>query len=319
MSEPTRSIVLGIAGLRGDDPRAGPSRTDPALASAATLARSAGATLHVVHAYELPAPALAGLTLPLPADARRRYTAGITERVRAQAAEWPQVDVRCHVVEGSAADAICDTAARLHAGLIVVGATRRGRMWRGLIGSTAEGVVRESTVPVLVLHQPLALPIRRVLLTTDLSDENEEQLERGVATVGALSKLRPELRLLLVVASDPLVPPPWDEALAMRGAEPAVRRLGGRFGAAVEASVRSGEVSLEIVREADEWKADLLVLGTHGRSGFRRLWLGGTAASALRAAQCNVLMVPAACAESDDPALLVEAGHVGAQTSALVR
>ena len=154
MSEPIRSIVLGVAALARDDPSTGPARADPALASAVALARAAGATLHVVHAYELPAPALAGLALPLPADARRRYAAGITERVRAQAAQWPDVDLRCHVMEGSAADAICETAKRLHAGLVVVGATRRGRMWRGLVGSTAEGVVRAATVPVLVLHQP---------------------------------------------------------------------------------------------------------------------------------------------------------------------
>ena len=316
MPEPIRSIVLGVAALRGNDPFTGPSRPDPALASAAMLARSAGATLHVVHAYELPVPVLAGLALPLTADARRRYAAGITERVRAQAAEWPDVDVRCHVMEGSPADAICSTAARLRAGLIVVGATRRGRMWRGLTGSTAEGVVREATVPVLVLHQPLALPIRRVLLTTDLSGESEALLERGVATVGALSQPRPELRLLLVVASDPLVPPPCEEALAQRAAEHAVRRLGGRFGAGVEASVRGGEVPLEIAREADEWRADVLVLGTHGRSGFRRLWLGGTAASALRAVPCNVLMVPAA-ALPEDAALPAAAGHAGAEAPAL--
>jgi nucleotide-binding universal stress UspA family protein len=317
MYEPIRSIVVGVAAPGGDDPSAGSSRPDPALASAAALARSAGATLHVVHAYELPAPALAGLTLPLPPDARRRYAAAITERVRAQAAGWPGVDVRCHVVEGSAAEAICDTAARLHAALVVVGATRRGRVWRGLTGSTAEGVVRAATVPVLVLRQPLALPIRRVLLTTDLSDESEALLERGVAAAGALAELQPELRLLLVVASDPLVPPPWEEALALRGAEHAVRRLGGRIGVAVEASVRGGEVSLEIVREADEWKADLLVLGTHGRSGFRRLWLGGTAASALRGAPCNVLMVPAAPARLESPALDADAGHAAGRASLL--
>jgi nucleotide-binding universal stress UspA family protein len=63
-----------------------------------------------------------------------------------------------------------------------------------------------------------------------------------------------------------------------------------------------GNTALEIAREADEWKADLLVLGTHGRSGFRQLWLGGTAISALRAAACNVLMVPpAAPARRDEP------------------
>lgn len=307
MSRPIRSIVVGVAALTGDEPGSGPAGMDPALASAAVLARAAGATLHLVHAYELPAPALAGLTAPLSHDARREYAARLTERIRAQAAEWRGLDVRCHAVEGSPAHAICDVAARVHAGLVVVGATRRGRVWRGLVGSTADGVIRSASVPVLVLHERLALPIHRVLLSTDLSDQSEALLSRGMETVDALCDPPPELRLLLVVSSDPLVPPPYAEKVAARGAEPAVRRLGARLAGTVEASVRVGEASLEITREAAEWKADLLVLGNHGRSGFRRWWLGGTAASALRGATCNVLMVPADALRGDAPDPLADA------------
>jgi nucleotide-binding universal stress UspA family protein len=152
-----------------------------------------------------------------------------------------------------------------------------------------------------------------VLLTTDGSDESEALWSAGWRWWSALAGLQPELRLLLVVASDPLVPPPCEEALAIGSAAPAVRRLGARIGAAVEPCVRGGEAS--IAREADEWKADVLVLGTHGRSGFRRLWLGGTAASALRAAQCNVLMVPAASARLENPALQADAGHAVGEAS----
>lgn len=162
MSAPIRSIVAGVAALTADDPCSGPAHADPALASAAALARSTGATLHVVHAYEFPfsQPSL------LPVDARRRYETDIEERIRALAASCPRTDLECHVIEGSPAAVICDAATRLGADLIVVGATRRGRAWRGLVGSTADGVIRAATIPVLVLHQPLELPIRRVLLTT---------------------------------------------------------------------------------------------------------------------------------------------------------
>lgn len=47
-----------------------------------------------------------------------------------------------------------------------------------------------------------------------------------------------------------------------------------------------------IVASADEFDADLLVLGTHGRRGFQRLILGSVAERTLRLATCAVLLVP---------------------------
>lgn len=46
-----------------------------------------------------------------------------------------------------------------------------------------------------------------------------------------------------------------------------------------------------IVREAEAWKADLVVLGTHGRRGLRRLMLGSTAEEVARLANCPVLLI----------------------------
>ena len=57
--------------------------------------------------------------------------------------------------------------------------------------------------------------------------------------------------------------------------------------------VAQGSVAGEIVRFADELPADLLVMGTHGRSGFDRLMLGSTTEKLLRKAPCPVLTVPA--------------------------
>ncbi|WP_168788171.1 universal stress protein [Paraburkholderia aromaticivorans] len=48
-----------------------------------------------------------------------------------------------------------------------------------------------------------------------------------------------------------------------------------------------------ILRAASEFKADLVVMGTHGRRGVRRLVLGSVAERFLRIAQCAVLMIPA--------------------------
>ena len=46
-----------------------------------------------------------------------------------------------------------------------------------------------------------------------------------------------------------------------------------------------------IVRDAAKWKADVIVMGTHGRRGINRLMLGSDAETVLRNAPCPVLMV----------------------------
>jgi nucleotide-binding universal stress UspA family protein len=56
--------------------------------------------------------------------------------------------------------------------------------------------------------------------------------------------------------------------------------------------VRDGSPGREILAAADEWSADLVVLGTHGRGGLTRLLLGSTADSVVRHAGCPVLVVP---------------------------
>ena len=55
-----------------------------------------------------------------------------------------------------------------------------------------------------------------------------------------------------------------------------------------------GSPSREIIKAATEWKADLIVLGTHGRSGISRALLGSTAEGVLRHSHIPVLIVRAA-------------------------
>jgi nucleotide-binding universal stress UspA family protein len=55
---------------------------------------------------------------------------------------------------------------------------------------------------------------------------------------------------------------------------------------------REGDAAAEIVREAKEVRADLIVMGTHGRSGFDRFALGSVAEKVLRKAPCPVLTLP---------------------------
>jgi len=299
MITPIRNIVVGVATLGEDDAVGGRHGEDPVLAPAVALARSLGATLHVVHVHEMPAPLLNAWAQYAPyvePDFRTRYCRDQLVRLERMAGGYQYPRLRCHSIEGSPGRTLVEVAAREHADLVVVGATRRGRFWRNLLGTTADRVIRGSAVPVLVVHQPFVRPVRRVLLTTDLSDESAQLHDRGAETAACLFGAGLELRTLMVVWFDALLPPPLKEDALKEAAEAELRQFVAerQRGAAITARVRFGEVPREITREAEEWRADLLVLGTHGRSGFSRLALGSTAAATLRGAGCNVLVVPRA-------------------------
>jgi nucleotide-binding universal stress UspA family protein len=61
----------------------------------------------------------------------------------------------------------------------------------------------------------------------------------------------------------------------------------------VEVTLPGEDVAHRIIFAATEWRADVIVMGTHGRRGFRRLILGSVAERVLRGAGCPVLMIPA--------------------------
>ncbi|HYS64874.1 MAG TPA: universal stress protein [Paraburkholderia sp.] len=61
----------------------------------------------------------------------------------------------------------------------------------------------------------------------------------------------------------------------------------------IETEPAGDDIAHCILRAASDFKADLVVMGTHGRRGFQRLVLGSVAERFLRVAQCAVLMIPA--------------------------
>ena len=58
---------------------------------------------------------------------------------------------------------------------------------------------------------------------------------------------------------------------------------------------RTGTPRQEILAAAEEWQADLIVMGTHGRTGFDHFISGSVSESVLRRATCPVLVVPGKC------------------------
>jgi universal stress protein A len=141
--------------------------------------------------------------------------------------------------------------------------------------------------------------IRRILHPSDFSRASAPAF---AAALGMAKAHRAELRLVHVL--DPATPmastvvsPPTYDRLRKAARAYGARRLAGlvararRAGVRTTASLREGPAWSEIVRAARTPRTDLIVMGTHGRTGLSRALLGSVAARVLRLARCPVLSV----------------------------
>jgi nucleotide-binding universal stress UspA family protein len=145
------------------------------------------------------------------------------------------------------------------------------------------------------------IEIRRILCPIDFSDYSRRALDHAIAiarwyesTVTVLHVFSPVPVAVYgpgPVVFDPitLIPADRDQLLANIRA---FIEAESAPGITTEALVREGNTAAEILNQATSMNADLLVIGTHGRSGFERLLLGSVAEKVLRKARCPVLVVP---------------------------
>lgn len=182
--------------------------------------------------------------------------------------------------------------------LLVVGASGAG-LRRTLFGSTAEHVMRYSECPTLVARpSPADGP---VLAATDFSDgalpalrhASTEAARRGVELVLLHSVYDPPTPLAALGPMVFSVPQPTEEDLAAvrDAAEETLRTWLRSEGVEGSTAVTVGPPADRIVAEANARGASLVVVGTHGRTGFGRMALGSVAEAVTRHAPCSVLAV----------------------------
>jgi nucleotide-binding universal stress UspA family protein len=189
-----------------------------------------------------------------------------------------------------------------HAGLL----TRADAAGAGLIvlgpGRTAERVVRHARVPALIArHSRPGI----VIGATDFSDPSMPALEAAAAEA---KRRGSQLHLLHVVdvgtfalagsaaAGLPFfhgIPGFSDQTIddLRTAAQNRLREALTQFASDGEAIAESGPAAQTIVEFAGSSRAELVVVGTHGRTGLARLTLGSTAEAVIRSATCSVLVV----------------------------
>ena len=141
---------------------------------------------------------------------------------------------------------------------------------------------------------PPRLPFRRIVAGVDES----ELAARAVTLAGALAGAASgELAVLHSLDLDGTAGDYLTQPSFARGVQEQVHRLLERLRPHVPAGVRPKEVvrlgrpGVEVVAYARLWRADLIVLGTHGRGRVRHLLMGSTASDIVRHAPCPVLLV----------------------------
>lgn len=147
------------------------------------------------------------------------------------------------------------------------------------------------------------LHIKTILHPTDHSKSAEYAL--GLA--GALARDYGAKLILLHVISEPgpvtefVAPsPPVDYAELAQQAFREFEAAAGKMPVEVESALIIGDVAKSIVKVAVEKKVDLIVMGSHGRTGLRRLVLGSIAEEVLRHAPCPVMTLTAPTALATD-------------------
>lgn len=275
-------------------------QSDPVIRAAAELARRSGATLHVVHAHTLPAAyfaAPAGFTTVSPdlleaeSRARRKMVDVQLERLGLA----PEIIAGKTVQAGAPHRLLLEVATAQKADLIVIGA--REKADRALHGSTTDRVLRKATCPVWVVAGDAEVPPRRVLAPVDLSPLSEECVSMAMALLGELEGADFELGALFVLEdeereSSTQFSPEQIDRLAHRELDRFVGALPARAGHDIRRIVRIGDIRQQIHNQIEVDSTDLLVLGTHGRSGFERFLLGSVAADMAGLALCHALIVP---------------------------
>ncbi len=273
------------------------TRSNRALRQAGLLAQPANAQLCVVHVVDDDQP-----------EELVRLEKREAERVLAEQIDsMPElrgIQARPMVVTGDPFDGILRTAAEIQPDLVVMGSHRKQMLRDIFIGTTIERVIRKGTCPVLMVNHEAQRRYENVVVPVDMSDASADAL-RAARSTGLISDERATLlHAFLAMAKGKLSVVGSDQAsIDSHVASERQRAIDELAAFLVANDLEHGRWSLRveeggpmeiISRAVSEMRPDLLVMGTHGRSGLLKALIGSVTEEALRSLNVDILAVPSA-------------------------
>lgn len=271
------------------------TRSNRALRQAGLLAQSGNGQLHVVHVVDDDQP-----------EELVRLEKREAERVlREQMDSMPELlGVEAHpmVVTGDPFDGILRAGAAIKADLIVMGTHRKQLLLDIFVGTTIERVIRKSTVPVLMVNNEAQRKYENVVAPVDMSDASANALRAALSTGLIGDGGGTLLHAFVALARGKMFLAGSDQANIDSYVASERQRAVDELAAFLVANdlqrmrwslrVEEGEPMEVISRAVSEIRPDLLVMGTHGRSGLLKVFIGSVTEEALRSLDVDILAVP---------------------------
>ncbi len=212
--------------------------------------------------------------------------------------------VSTRLVEGDAAEQILEVAAHINIDLIAMATHGRSGITRWALGSVAERVSQNSILPVLLLRGQTDLPhskIKRILVPLDGSRLAEKALANAQQLAQAndaelclfqgIPFINVEDEFSRIVSPQPLE---HTDGQAFENAETYLNGVALRLrseGITCQTLVLRGDPARLICDVVNESKIDVVVICTHGRTGFNRWMYGSVTNQVIRGVDCPVMVV----------------------------
>jgi nucleotide-binding universal stress UspA family protein len=266
---------------------------DTIRAVASTVAKKLGSEVVLMHVVE--AADEFGEVPQSPGNSITDRLGEMQKQLTASGVRVPQV--LC--VSGNAAVEIVEAAEQIGANLILLGAHGLAKDPLFPLGTTTEKVIRWSAKPVLAVPRKPPLAFASIVCPVDFSDVSARGLTTAIHVARASGG---KLQILTVVAPLPGFPPihpPWGKTTPSTQQERTnkCQRELDEFlshfdfeGVAWEKHVLSGDPAQEIVQRARVTHADLIVMGSVGRTGLPFMLMGSTTVKLLRQLPCALLI-----------------------------
>ncbi|OGP70194.1 MAG: hypothetical protein A2Y80_04490 [Deltaproteobacteria bacterium RBG_13_58_19] len=262
-----------------------------AFNAALSLARAFGSKVHLLQIvelfpfYEFPQPDLVTISPQLTQDllnlretAAREYLEACKNEAAQQGVD---LDTRLRLGTGIYGE-ILEEAQEIKPDLIILGRRGRTGLDRLMMGSVTARVIGHSPCPVLVVPRESPLTWQKILLASDGSPYSAAAWEEALALT---RRLGGSLLAVSVAREEGELPV----------AEEIVNHLmksANQQGIPLETHVIIGQPDDAIIQIALKNQVGLIILGSHGRTGFKRLLMGSVTERVIGQAPCPVLVVP---------------------------
>jgi nucleotide-binding universal stress UspA family protein len=256
-------------------------RCDRAAQRAVSLARQWRATLHVLTVLEIPSR-----------NASADNDAAVAQARKLAAESLGDFRANVSVLKGAVGESIAANADELLADL--TGPSGSDWFGQAMLGPTTATLMRHGRSPVLVVKTPGHAPYRRVVAALDLSDASRAPVEAATRMFGDMPFA------IFHAFSTPFRMFAGDvgtyEAGIRAGVTGEIRDAlkAWSIPAASEIPVIAeyGDPASTLVQYAEKTNTDLIVIGSHGRTGLLNFVLGSVAEAIVESAKCDVLVVP---------------------------